>query len=171
MGKILKGGRVMKAIASVDERWAIGYRGKLLRPISADLRRFKAITTGHQVILGRKTLESFPGGKPLPGRENLILSATMTEAPEGAKVFSSLSALLDYAKPDAIVIGGESVYRALLPRCDEVYITKISAAFPADSWFPNLDRDPAWQVVDREGPYQDDDIEFSYFTYCWRDIS
>lgn len=161
----------MKAIASVDENWAIGYRGKLLRPISADLRRFKAITTGHQVILGRKTLESFPGGKPLPGRENLILSATMKEAPEGAKVFSSLSALLDYAKPDAIVIGGESVYRALLPRCEEVYITKISAAFPADSWFPNLDKDPAWQVVDREGPHQDDDIEFSYFTYRWRGIS
>lgn len=161
----------MKAIASVDENWAIGYRGKLLRPISADLRRFKAITIGHQVILGRKTLESFPGGRPLPGRENLILSATMTQAPEGAKVFSSLDALLAYAKPDAIVIGGESVYRALLPRCEEVYITKISAAFPADSWFPDLDKDPAWQVVDRDGPHRDDDVEFSYFTYRWRDIS
>lgn len=160
----------MKAIASVDQNWAIGYQGRLLRPISADLRRFKAITMGHSVILGRKTLESFPGGKPLPGRENLILSTTMAQPTEGAKVFSSLEALLAYAPDDAIVIGGESVYRALLPRCDEVYITKINASFPADSWFPSLDRDPAWQVTDREGPLEENGVEFSYWTYQRRDI-
>lgn len=161
----------MKAIAAVDQNWAIGSQGKLLCPISADLKRFKAITTGHPVILGRKTLATFPGGRPLPGRENLILSATMADAPEGAKVFGSLDALLAYAPDDAIVIGGESVYRALLPYCDEVYITKIHASFPADCWFPNLDQDPAWQVADREGPFEENDVEFSYWTYLWRDIS
>ena len=161
----------MKAIAAVDENWAIGSQGKLLCPISADLKRFKVITTGHPVILGRKTLATFPGGRPLPGRENLILSATMTDAPEGAKAFGNLDALLAYAPDDAIVIGGESVYRALLPHCDEVYITKIHASFPADCWFPNLDLDPAWQVMDREGPLEENGLKFSYWTYRWRDIS
>lgn len=161
----------MNAIVAVDEAWAIGRDGGLLCHLSADLKRFKALTMGHPVILGRKTLATFPGGRPLPGRENLILSATMADAPEGARVFGSLDALLAYAPDDAIVIGGESVYRALLPHCDEVYITKIHASFPADCWFPNLDRDPAWQVTGREGPFEENGVEFSYWTYCWRDIS
>lgn len=161
----------MKAIASVDENWAIGSQGALLCPISADLKRFRALTLGHPVILGRKTLATFPGGRPLPGRENLILSRTMTDVPEGAKVFPNLDALLSYAPPDAIVIGGQSVYRMLLPWCDEVYITKISKSFPADSWFPNLDYDPAWRVVEQEGPYEENGVEFQYLTYRWRDIS
>ncbi len=161
----------MIAIAAVDQNWAIGYRGALLCRISADLRRFKAITAGHPVILGRKTLATFPGGRPLPGRENLILSTTMTAAPEGAKVFASIPDLLAYAPDDAVVIGGERVYRALLPRCDEVYITKIFDAFPADAWFPDLDNDPAWQVRAKEGPYEEDGVKFSYITYCRRELS
>ncbi len=161
----------MIAIAAVDQNWAIGYQGALLRRISADLRRFKAITTGHPVILGRKTLATFPGGRPLPGRENLILSTTMTAAPEGAKVFAGLPELLAYAPDDAVVIGGECVYRALLPRCDEVYITKIFDTFPADAWFPDLDNDPAWQVRAKEGPYEEDGVKFSVVTYCRRELS
>lgn len=161
----------MIAIAAVDQNWAIGYRGALLRRISADLRRFKALTAGHPVILGRKTLATFPGGRPLPGRENLILSTTMTAAPEGAKVFASLPDLLAYAPDDAAVIGGEQVYRALLPRCDEVYITKILDAFPADAWFPNLDDDFSWQVRAKEGPYEEDGVKFCYITYGRRDLT
>ena len=155
----------MKAIAAVDENWAIGSQGKLLCPISADLKRFKVITTGHPVILGRKTLATFPGGRPLPGRENLILSATMTDAPEGAKAFGNLDALLAYAPDDAIVIGGESVYRALLPYCDTVYVTKISRSWPADVWFPDLDQDPCWRVCRVEPPLEEDHIPYQYVTY------
>ena len=156
----------MKAIAAVDENWAIGSQGKLLCPISADLKRFKVITTGHPVILGRKTLATFPGGRPLKGRRNLILSRRPGFAPEGAEVFSDVPALLAAAPEDSFVIGGASVYAALLDRCDTAYVTKIQKSFPAaDCWFPNLDERPEWQAVE-EGPVlEDKEIKFRYVTY------
>ena len=155
----------MNAIVAVDEAWGIGLKGELLARISADLRRFKALTTGHAVILGRKTLQTFPGGRPLPGRENLIMSTTMSSAPEGARVFRNLEELLSYAPKDAFVIGGESVYRALLPDCDRVYVTKIHSAFEADTFFPDLDALGGWRIVAEEGPLTENGLGFSYVTY------
>ena len=155
----------MKAIAAVDENWAIGSQGKLLCPISADLKRFKVITTGHPVILGRKTLATFPGGRPLPGRENLIMSTTMGNVPEGARVFCKWDSLLAYAPKDAFVIGGASVYCGLLPHCDKVYVTKIHKSFPADAFFPNLDEKSDWQITETEGPFEENGLRFSYVTY------
>lgn len=158
----------MNAIVAVDEHWAIGNEGQLLERISADLRRFKALTTGHPVILGRKTLQTFPGGKPLPGRENLIMSTTMDAAPEGAKVFRTLDDLLAYAPADSFVIGGESVYRALLPYCDAVYLTRIHRSYPADAFFPDLDAAKEWEITASEGPLEEKGVEFSYLTYTKR---
>lgn len=155
----------MNAIVAVDENWGIGRNGDLLVRISADLRRFKALTTGHAVILGRKTLQTLPGGRPLPGRENLIMSTTMDAAPEGTRVFCKWDSLLSYAPEDAFVIGGASVYCGLLPHCGKVYVTKIHKAFQADAYFPNLDEKGDWQVTETEGPFEENGLSFSYVTY------
>ncbi len=155
----------MNAIVAVDQNWAIGNEGDLLMRISEDLKRFKALTTGHPVILGRKTLETFPGGRPLPGRPNLILSRNPDFQVEGAQIFPDEESLLSAAPADSFVIGGESVYQALLPHCDTVYVTKIEAAFPADTHFPNLDKDPDWMALPPSGPLTQGDLSFFYQTY------
>ena len=136
----------MNVIVAVDQNWAIGKDGDQLVYLSEDLKRFKALTTGHPVILGRKTLATFPGGRPLKGRRNLILSRSADFAPEGAEVFSDVETLRAAAPEDAFVIGGASVYRQLLPWCDTAYVTKIDRAFPADCHFPDLDQDPDWKL-------------------------
>ena len=156
----------MNMIAAVDQNWAIGKDGDQLVYIPEDLKRFKALTTGHPVILGRKTLATFPGGRPLKGRNNLILSQSAGFAPEGAEVFRDLSALLAAAPEDSFVIGGASVYATLLEKCDTIYLTKISGHYPkADCFFPNLDARPEWRVVE-EGPEREDGgVKFRYVTY------
>ena len=156
----------MNVIVAADENWAIGKNGDQLVYISEDLKRFKALTLGHPVILGRKTLATFPGGRPLKGRRNLILSRNPDFAPEGAEVFRDMEALLAEAPGDAFVIGGASVYQALLDQCDTAYVTRIEKAFPeADCWFPDLNRRPEWRVVE-EGPEQESGgVKFRYVTY------
>ena len=155
----------MNVIVAVDQNWAIGKGGDQLVYIPEDLKHFKALTLGHPVVLGRKTLATFPGGQPLKGRRNLILSATPGYAVEGGEVFPSLEALLPQLPEDAFVIGGESVYRALLPYCHTAYVTKLEAAFPADRYFPDLDRDPAWQVSGESEPMEHQGLTFRYVTY------
>ena len=143
----------MNLIVAVDKNWAIGRDGDQLVYISADLKRFKALTTGHTVILGRKTLATFPGGRPLKG-------------PQGAEVFSDLDSLLAAAPEDAFVLGGASVYHALLDRCGTAYVTKIGRAFPeADCWFPDLDARPQWRVEEESEPQEENGLHFRYVTY------
>ena len=155
----------MNLIVAVDKNWAIGRDGDQLIYIPEDLKRFKALTTGHPVILGRKTLATFPGGRPLKGRRNLILSRDPAFDPEGAEVFSDLDRLLAAAPADSFVIGGASVYRALLDRCDTAYVTRIDAAFPADKYFPDLDADPRWQIKEVSEPMEHESVTFRYYTY------
>ena len=155
----------MNLIVAVDEHWAIGKGGDQLVYISADLKRFRELTTGHPVILGRKTLATFPGGRPLKNRRNLILSATAGYAVEGAEVFPDVDSLLAEAPEDAFVIGGESVYRALLDRCDTAYVTKIHSAYPADRFFPDLDALPQWTVAEESQPMEEKGVTFHYVTY------
>lgn len=160
----------MNAIASVDEHWGIGCQGRLLARVSADLRRFKALTMGHSVILGRRTLDTFPGGRPLPGRDNLIMSTTMDAAPEGARLFRDLEGLLAAARSDSFVIGGETVYRQLLPYCDTAYLTLFHRTFEADAFFPDLDADPAWFLAEEEGPFQTEEgLTYTFRTYRRRE--
>lgn len=155
----------MNVIVAVDENWAIGKDGDQLCYIPADLKRFQKLTTGHPVLLGRKTLATFPGGRPLKNRRNLILSSQQDFAPEGGEVFHTLEAALAAAPADTFVIGGESVYRQALDRCDTAYVTKIQKAFPADRYFPDLDADPAWTIAETEGPYEHEGLTCFYVTY------
>lgn len=155
----------MNVIVAVDQNWAIGKDGDQLVYLSEDLKRFKSLTTGHPVILGRKTLATFPGGRPLKGRRNLILSRNTDFAPEGAEVFSDVETLRAAAPEDAFVIGGASVYRQLLLWCDTAYVTKIDRAFPADCHFPDLDQDPAWERTEESAPLEQDGIIYRYVTY------
>ena len=155
----------MNLIVAVDKNWAIGKDGDQLVYLSEDLKRFKALTTGHPVILGRKTLATFPGGRPLKGRRNLILSRNTDFAPEGAEVFSDVETLRAAAPEDAFVIGGASVYRQLLPWCDTAYVTKIDRTFPADCYFPDLEQDPAWERTEESAPLEQDGIVYRYLTY------
>ena len=160
-----RGENAMNVIVAVDENWGIGKDGDQLVYLTQDLKRFKALTTGHPVILGRKTLATFPGGRPLKGRRNLILSRDPAFAQEGAEVFRDLEALRSAVSEDAFVIGGASVYEQLLPWCDTAYVTRIHAAFPADVVFPNLDRDPDWELAEEEPPLEQDGLFFHYVRY------
>ena len=156
----------MNVIVAVDENWGIGKDGEQLIYISADLKRFKALTMGHSLVLGRKTLATFPGGRPLKNRRNLILSTDPAFAPAGGEVFATLKAALAAAPADTFVIGGASVYRQALAYCDTAYVTQIHRAFPAaDCYFPNLAADPAWEAVETEGPYRYADLAYTYVTY------
>ncbi len=156
----------MNVIVAVDQNWAIGKDGDQLVYLSEDLKRFRALTAGHPVILGRKTLATFPGGRPLKGRRNLILSRNPDFNPEGAEVFPDVPSLLAAASEDAFVIGGASVYEALLDRCDTAYVTRIEQAFPeADCWFPNLDQRPEWRVVEESLVLEEKEVKYHYVTY------
>lgn len=155
----------MNVIVAVDENWAIGKDGDQLVYLKEDLKRFRALTGGHTVILGRKTLATFPGGRPLKNRRNLILSRNPHFQAEGAEVFSSVEELVKQADKDAFVIGGASVYEQLLPYCDTAYITKIHAAFPADTYFPDLDRSDQWQVAEESESLEQDGLSYHYVTY------
>ena len=155
----------MNVIVAVDKNWAIGRDGDQLVYLSEDLKRFKALTTGHPVILGRKTLATFRGDGPLKGRRNLILSRSANFAPEGAEVFPGMETLLEAAPADSFVIGGASVYRQLLPWCDTAYVTKIDRAFPADCHFPDLDQDPEWERTEESVPLEQNGIVYRYLTY------
>lgn len=163
----------MLAIVAVDKNWAIGKNGQLLQAIRADLRRFKEITSGHPLIYGRKTLETFPGSKPLPKRRNLMLTTKPERyAQEGLESFSTLSDLLAALSPDeqaeAFVIGGSSVYELLLPYTDKVYVTEIDYAFDAaDAYFHNLALDKAWACVECASWQNDPDsgVNFRYTLY------
>ena len=160
-----RGEWAVNMIVAVDEKWGIGRDGEQLIYISADLKRFKALTMGHALILGRKTLATFPGGRPLKGRRNLILSRNPDFAPQGAEVYPDMESLLAQAPEDAFVIGGASVYRALLERCGTVYVTKLHASWPADCWFTDLDSDPAWTAAEVSEVQEEDGVQFHYVTY------
>ncbi len=155
----------MRAIVAVSRSWGIGKDGALLFRISADLQRFKALTTGHTVVMGRKTLESLPGGRGLPNRRNLVLTRRENFAPERAEAVHSLEEAVALAGDEAFVIGGEEIYALLLPCCRRVYVTKIFADAPADAFFPNLENDPRWRAVSASEVLEENGIKFQYVEY------
>lgn len=154
----------MTAVVCVSKSWGIGNDGALLFHISDDLKRFRALTTGKSVILGRKTLSTFPGGKPLKNRRNIVLTRSVP-AIEGAEVARTAEEAIALAGEEAVVIGGASVYAALLARCERVYVTKVEADCAADSFFPDLDALPEWRV-ERAGEEQEENgLRFRYIDY------
>jgi dihydrofolate reductase len=159
----------MIAIAAVDEHWGLGKDGQLLFHLHADLRRFRALTSGHPVLLGRKTLATFPGGKPLPGRTNVVLTRDTHFQVEGALIAHSRAEALQLLRGGAepFVIGGQSVYRQFLGDCDRVYLTRIHACAEADCTFPNLDAMPEW-VLTEQSEQEEDGVAFAYQDYVRR---
>lgn len=143
----------MNLIVAVDLNWGIGHEGKLLVSLREDMKRFKEMTLGHVVVFGRKTLETFPGGKPLPGRTNVVLTHQLDFTAGDALVCHSLDALMDllagFPDESIYVIGGSSLYEQLLPCCYQAYVTRIESCFTADVFFPNLDQTPGWRLVYR----------------------
>jgi len=147
----------MNFIVAVDEQWGIGRDGSLLQPIPNDLKRFRALTMKKVVVLGRKTLATFPDEKPLQGRTNIILTRQKDYSIEGAIVCHSFEELYKvlrlYNDEDIFIIGGGEVYNALIPYCKTGYITKIHKKYPADTYIINLDQNPDWEIIATEGPY------------------
>ncbi len=141
----------MNAIVAVDNNWAIGCKNSLLVRIPADHKNFRQETTGKVVVLGRKTLETFPQGMPLPNRTNIILSTNPDYQVKDAVVVHNKeeldAELKKYQTEDVYIIGGESVYRMMLPECSVVHVTKIDHEYEADAYFPNLDKDDAWEIT------------------------
>ncbi|MBR6637421.1 MAG: dihydrofolate reductase, partial [Lachnospiraceae bacterium] len=141
----------MNMIAAVDSNWAIGYQGNLLVRIPLDQQFFREMTTGKVIVMGRKTLATFPNGLPLANRINVILSKNKWFKVKGAvcvhSVDEALEYLKQYKKEDIFIIGGESIYRQFLPYCDTVHLTKIDYEYKADSYFPNLSEDPEWEMT------------------------
>lgn len=159
----------MNVIVAVDSNWAIGKNNKLLVTIPADMKMFRQETMGKVVILGRKTLETFPGGLPLKNRTNIILTGNKDFKMKDAVVVHSIDELLEeikkYPSEDVYCIGGESVYRQLLPYCDTAHITKINFAYEADCYFPNLDKMPEWKITARSEEQTYFDLEYEFVKY------
>lgn len=159
----------MNVIVAVDRNWGIGKDNQLLVRIPADMKFFQGETTGKVVVMGRKTLESFPGAAPLPRRKNIVLTRNKDYRVKGAQVAYSVDELLEelkeYPPEDIYIIGGDSVYRQFLPYCHRAYVTKIDFAYEADAYFPNLDEMDQWKVaaVSEEQTYFD--LEYTFVRY------
>lgn len=165
----------MNAIVVVDQNWAIGRGKRLLFSLPTDMRRFRALTLEGTVILGRKTLDSFPGGRPLPRRRNIVVTRDLAFAREGAETASSPEEALALAAgtpEDRLwVIGGGSIYRALLPRCKQVYLTKVDAAADgADTFFPNLDQLDGWALEAAGDSIMENGVAYRFLDYVNRNL-
>ena len=133
----------MNAIVVVDSNWAIGRDGNLLVHLPGDLKYYREKTLGNVIAVGRKTLESFPGGKPLPGRTNIVITRNPEYRAEGCIICRSAEEarkkLAEYDQRKVFIAGGAEIYRQFMDDCSEFYVTKIYKSFEADRYFPNLD--------------------------------
>lgn len=160
----------MTMIFSADPNWAIGSDNKLLFKTKGDMKRFRELTMGKVVIMGRKTLLSFPGGRPLKGRINIVLSREKGLKIEGAIICSGIGALMEeikkYPREDIYIIGGEQVYRQFMPYCKKALVTKWDkVAAKADSFMENLDENPGWRLADTSERYEENGIGYTFHTY------
>ena len=158
----------MTIIVAADSNWAIGNKDDLLVRIKEDHKNFKELTTGHTVILGRKTLCTFPGGLPLKSRTNIIMSRDPGYSVEGAKVAHSIDELLEIVKEtddEVFVIGGGTIYDQLLPYCDKAIVTRIDHAYEADTYFHDLDADDEWEITDTSDEMTSFDLTYHFVTY------
>lgn len=163
----------MILLFAVDNNWGIGYKGDLLTRISEDLKRFRRLTMGNIIIMGRKTFESLPDSKPLPNRINVVITRDKDYSAEGVKVVNSTEELFKLLKEinpndkmDNFVIGGGNIGRQLIPYCNKAHITKIFKSFEnVDTTFPNLDLYDDWEIIDESSVHKQDDLEYKYVEY------
>ncbi len=154
----------MTAIVCVSKNWGIGKNNDLLFHISSDLKRFRSLTLGQNIIMGRKTLESFPNGNPLPKRNNIVLSTTMEER-KGVTVVRSEDEAMEYMTEDAYLCGGEQVYRLLLPYCSRALVTMVDEEPESEHFFPNLDELPNWKIESISEEMEEDGHRFRFIDY------
>lgn len=158
----------LSLVVAIAQNRAIGKDNQLLWHLSDDLKHFKALTSGHTIVMGRKTYESFPR-RPLPNRYHIVLSSSFHLNDEHVKTVVSLQDALDALpeKDEAFVIGGGQIYRMFLPYCSKAYVTEVKADFEADTFFPEFD-EKEWMVSEC-GQWQKDaasGLEFRYVVYC-----
>ncbi|MBE7722071.1 MAG: dihydrofolate reductase [Lacrimispora celerecrescens] len=154
----------MNIIVAVDKNWAIGNQGQLLVSIPEDKKLFRDETMGKVIVMGRKTLESLPGKQPLYGRTNIVLTKNPDYKVKGAVVCHSLTEAMEelgkYPEEDCFIIGGQSIYEQFLPYCNTAHVTYIDYRYSADTYFPNLDQDPSWEMAAESD-------EQTYFDLCY----
>ena len=159
----------MNLIVAVDKKWGIGRDGKLLASVPGDMKYFKEHTTGKVVVMGRKTLESMPGGKGLPNRVNYVLTHDAGYKAEGAIIVNSeeelFAELEKYAADDVYLIGGASLYNKYYKMCDKLFITKMDADLNADAFIVNIDEDPNYFVASESEPQEDNGIKYRFLVY------
>lgn len=159
----------MNLIVAVDKNWGIGKNNKLLVSIPSDMKFFRQETMGKVVVMGRKTLESFPNGLPLQKRTNIVLTTDRSYSVKGAIIVHDIPELLEelkkYDDDQIYVIGGGKVYEQLLPYCNLAHVTKIDFAFEADTHFPNLDAMDDWEITGESEEQTYFDLEFSFVKY------
>ena len=160
----------MNCIVVADQNWAIGCEGGLLFSLPTDMKRFRSLTIDGTVILGRKTLDSFPGGRPLPRRRNIVITRKVDFDRKGCEIVPSPQAALEAAagteEEQLWVIGGGSVYTALLPKCKRAFVTRVDSAAPeADTFFPNLDKLPGWEVESVSEPVEENGVTYRFVDY------
>lgn len=161
----------MKLIVVTEKNWGIGKENKLLVHLPGDLKYFKERTQGKVVIMGRKTLESLPGGRPLPKRVNIVISRNPVFQPEGCVMAASCQEAVKKAlalagsDDNVIIMGGASIYEQMLPLCDTCYVTRLEQEFEADCSFPNLDEDPDFQVVWESPKQEENGVAYRFVEY------
>lgn len=159
----------MNMIVAADRNWGIGHQNKLLVSIPEDMKFFRRETTGKVVVMGRKTLESFPGGRPLKDRTNIVLTRNPGYQVKDAVVLHSVDEVLKeleaYPTEDVYIIGGDSIYEQFLPYCHVVHVTKIDHVYEADSYFPNIDQMPEWTLTGESEEKTYFDLEFTFCRY------
>ncbi len=154
----------MKLIVAVYDGWGIGRDGTQPVALSADRRFFRETTRGACVVVGRRTLADFPGGRPLPNRRNLVLSRQGCEIP-GTETVHSPAEAAKLAGEDGFVIGGGRVYRAMLPYCDTAYVTKVHVQIASDTFFPDLDASSAWMLAEVLQRGEENGIQYEICRY------
>ncbi len=159
----------MNCIVAVDENWGIGYKNELLVSIPADMKLFREKTTGNVIIMGRKTLESFPNGLPLKNRVNIMLTKSGEASGNGEIVVHSVEEAVaevgKYEDKEVYVIGGASIYEQFLPYVDKAYVTKIDHAYQADTYFPNLDQNDEWEMTEESEEQTYFDLVYTFCVY------
>lgn len=159
----------MNLIVAVDKNWGIGYQNKLLVSIPEDMKFFRSETSGKVVVMGRKTLESFPNGLPLKNRTNIVLTKNPDYRVKGAVICHSVEEILEelkkYPTEDVYVIGGDSIYKQFLPYCHVAHVTRIDHAYEADAFFPNIEKMPEWKLTGESEEKTYFDLEFTFCRY------
>lgn len=159
----------MNLIVAVDKNWAIGYENKLLISIPDDMKFFRTTTTGKVIIMGKNTLLSFPNGRPLKNRENIVITHDVNFKCEGATIVHSVEEAINEAKKynteDVYVIGGGSIYKQMLDYVDTAYVTYIDYEYQADTYFPNLSQLDEWKLVEESEEQTYFDVEYYFRKY------